>query len=184
MERKSLIKDRKGQVNTLAPAILSLVFAAVVLIFGIVMSQELRDTQTGDYSASVANESITAFVGDTNQTLAGASTCGFGAVDTTSLVVYNATNSSGGTTAINIVGSANYTIGADGQLSNATDDYSDYAWQVSYDYSWGGEACISANKTVVGLGAFADFWEIIVLAIVITVVIGLLLIIFGGRRQR
>jgi len=90
-----LFKKKKGQVNTLAPAILSLVFAGIVLVFGLVMSQELRDTQTA-----------------------------------------------------------------------------------------GTEAFEAANLTVVGLGTFADFWEIIVLAIVITVVIGLLLIVFGGRGRR
>ncbi len=89
------ILNKKGQVNTLAPAILSLTFAAIVLVFGLVMTQELRDTQTS-------------------------------------------------TT----------------------------------------EAYAAANKTVVGLGTFADFWEIIVLAIVITVVIGLLLVIFGGTGGR
>ncbi len=87
--------SKKGQLNTLAPAILSLVFAAVVLVFGLVISQELRDTQTA-----------------------------------------------------------------------------------------GTEAFVAANETVVGLGTFADFWEIIVLAVVITVVIGLLLVVFGGRRAR
>lgn len=89
---KSLL-NRKGQVQTLAPAILALIFAGIVLVFGLVMSQELRDTQTA-----------------------------------------------------------------------------------------GTDAYIAANKTVVGLGTFGDFWEIIVLAVVITVVIGLLLIVFGGRR--
>ena len=87
--------NKKGQINTLAPAILALVFAGIVLVFGLVMSQELRDTQTD-----------------------------------------------------------------------------------------GTEAYEAANLTVVGLGTFADFWEIIVLAIVITVVIGLLLIVFGGGTKR
>jgi len=89
------LRQKKGQVSSLAPAILSLVFAAIVLVFGMVMTQELRDTQ-------------------------------------------------GATT----------------------------------------EAYTAANLTVVGLGTFADFWEIIVLAIVITVVIGLLLVVFGGRTRR
>ena len=88
------LMDKKGQVQTLAPAILSLVFAAVVLVFGLVISQELRDTQTPG------------------------------------TVAYNA-----------------------------------------------------ANDTLVGLGSFSDFWEIIVLAIVITIVIGLLLVVFGGQRR-
>lgn len=87
--------NKRGQVQSLAPAILGLVFAAVVLTFGLVISQSLRDTQTA-----------------------------------------------------------------------------------------GTEAYEAANLTVVGLGTFADFWEIIVLAIVITVVIGLLLVVFGERGGR
>lgn len=90
-----LKNKKRGQLNTLAPAILALVFAGIVLVFGLVISQELRDTQTA-----------------------------------------------------------------------------------------GTEAYNAANLTVFGLGTFANFWEIIVLAIVITVVIGLLLVIFGGRRGR
>ena len=84
----------KGQLNTLAPSILALVFGAVVLVLGLVISQQLRDTQT---------------------------------------------------------------VGTD--------------------------AFAAANKTLVGLGTFADFWEIIVLAIIIAVVIGLLLTVFGGRAR-
>jgi len=86
---------KKGQVQSIAPAILALVFAAIVLVFGLVITQSLRDTQV-----------------------------------------------------------------------STTDAYQ------------------AANKTIAGLATFADFWEIIVLAIVITVVIGLLLVIFGGRGRR
>ncbi len=88
--------SKKGQIGGLASSILALVFAAVVLVFGLVISQELRDTQTAGTDA--------------------------------------------------------------------------------YD---------AANETLVGLGTFADFWEIIVLAVVISVVIGLLLTVFGrGGRGR
>ena len=93
--RSILEKNKKGQIQSLAPAILGLVFAAIVLVFGLVISQSLRDTQTV-----------------------------------------------------------------------------------------GTEAYAAANDTIVGLGTFADFWEIIVLAVVITVVIGLLLVVFGGRGRR
>ena len=89
------MNQKRGQLSGMATAILSLVFAAIVLVFGLVIGQELRDTQTA-----------------------------------------------------------------------------------------GTEAYIAANSTVHGLGTFADFWEIIVLAIVITVVIGLLLVVFGGKRNR
>jgi len=92
---RAILKNKKGQVNSLAPAILSLVFAAVVLILGLVISQELRDTQTA-----------------------------------------------------------------------------------------GTDAYVAANDTLVGLATFADFWEIIVLAIITAIVIGLLLTVFGGKRSR
>ena len=87
--------QNKGQVQTLAPAILALVFAAIVLVFGLVISENLRDTQTA-----------------------------------------------------------------------------------------GSDAFEAANDTIIGLSTFADFWEIIVLAIVITIVIGLLLVVFGGGARR
>ena len=87
--------SKKGQIQQLTPAILALVFAAIVLVFGLVITQNLTDTQA------------------------------------TSTEAYKA-----------------------------------------------------GNKTVYGLGTFADFWQIIVLAVVIAVVIGLLLVVFGGAVRR
>lgn len=87
--------NKKGNLQLMTPAILALVFAAIVLVFGLVITQELVDTQ--------------------------------------------------GTTT---------------------------------------EAYRAGNLTVVGLGTFADFWEIIVLAVVVAVVIGLLLIVFSSRRVK
>jgi uncharacterized membrane protein YphA (DoxX/SURF4 family) len=89
------MENKKGQIQSIAPAILALVFAAIVLVFGLVIMQSLRDTQTA-----------------------------------------------------------------------------------------GTDAYISANDTITGLATFSDFWEIIVLAVVISVVIGLLLVVFGGGSKR
>ena len=89
------MENKRGQIQQLAPAILALVFAAIVLVFGLVISQELRDTQTA-----------------------------------------------------------------------------------------GTDAYIAANDTLVGLASFSDFWTIIVLAVVITIVIGLLLVVFGGAGRK
>lgn len=103
MKSISRFMSKKGQIQSIAPAILILVFASVVLVFGLIMLQELRDTP----------------------------------------------------------------IVAGGGLEKVNDT-----------------AFTAANQTIIGLGTFGDFWEIIVLAIVITVVIGLLLTVFGGRTQR
>ena len=87
-------KAKKGNLGILVPSILSLILAAAILVFGLVITEKLRDTTTGS---------------DSNT---------------------------------------------------------------------------AANKTIEGLGSFADFWEIIVLAVVITIVIGLLLVVFSGRKAK
>ena len=164
--------NKKAQVQTLAPAVLALVFAGIVLVFGIVMSQELRDIDTLKSAASVANETG-GYLNTTGYTLdseVGSKTNNFAITE-----VWNVTT---------ILLSGNYSVDSGtGVVSNAsTTTYANVT--ISYTYDTGEEAWDASNNTVAGLGAFADFWEIIVLAIVITVVIGLLLIVFGGRRGR
>jgi len=102
MEKLSQIKAKKGQIGSLAPAIITLVVSAVFLILGLVMLQEFRDTDVVGGSSSLMNDT----------------------------------------------------------------------------------AYVQTNLTLTGLGTFADFWEIIVLAVVISVVIGLLLVVFGRAGNR
>ncbi len=178
------MRDKKGQVNTLAPAILALVFAAIVLVFGIIITQSLRDMDTmNDVAVSVVNETLSSVTED-GETATNSELCGFGA-----FVVTEAINETGNS----IIPTTNYTVdaaagtvtfsgGAGGHGIGYGYNTSD--WDVSYTYKWGDTACQQANLTVYGLGTFADFWEIIVLAIVITIVIGLLLVIFGGASGR
>ena len=92
---KSLYEQKRGQVQALSGNVLSLMIAAIILVLALVITQELRDTQTA-----------------------------------------------------------------------------------------GTDAYTAANKTVVGLGTFGDFWTIIVLAIVASIVIGLILYSFGGKGKR
>lgn len=48
----------------------------------------------------------------------------------------------------------------------------------------GSDAFVAANKTVVGIGKFGDFWTIIVLAIVAAVVLGIIFALFGPATKR
>ena len=95
MESLLTKKSKKGNLNLIVPAILALVLAASILVFGLIITEKLRDTATT-----------------------------------------------------------------------------------------GSEAFTAANKTVVGLGTFADFWSIIVLAVVIAVVVGLLLMVLSSRKVK
>jgi hypothetical protein len=94
-EKMRAIQSKKGNLNLIVPAILALVLAASILVFGLIITEKLRDTATA-----------------------------------------------------------------------------------------GSEAFRAANKTVIGLGTFADFWSIIVLAVVIAVVVGLLLMVLSSRKVK
>jgi len=64
---------------------------------------------------------------------------------------------------------------------------SEYAWSqilTTYEQEYAGSGKDSINKTVVGLAGFSNFWDIIILAVIISIVIGLILVGFGGRAQR
>ena len=172
-------QHKKGQVGGLAPAIISLVFAGIVLVMGIIMSQGITDTRDGTEIGTISvNETLT-LTATSIVTPAHAHQTDCGYESWTPTAVYNDTDLGNQTLAV----TTDYTINAaNGTISNVT--YWETPLKVTYTYTWGGEACEVGNLTVVGLGTFADFWEIIVLAIVITVVIGLLLVIFGGQQRR
>ena len=169
------MRDKKGQVNTLAPAILALTFAAIVLVFGIVMTQGVTDTRDGTVTATVsANETLTLTGSGTSSAITHATDCGY--TGWTPTVIYN------GSTNEILELATDYTVNVAGTITNVT--YVVTPLLTTYTYTWGGEACEAGNQTVIGLGTFADFWEIIVLAIVISIVIGLLLVVFGGKQRR
>ncbi len=175
---KKILLNKKGQVQSIAPAILALLFAAIVLVFVLIMTQSMRDTpivQVGTAAATIVNESVAFNVTPNVATIDLAKATEPGALCSVSQV---RNGTVGG-----LINSGNYTISAC-SITNLTSTYSAVDWKVDYSWTRGGEAYISANKTITGLATFADFWEIIVLAIVITVVIGLLLVVFGGRSRR
>lgn len=171
--------SKKGQVQNIAPAVLALIFASVVLIFGLVIMQSIRDTDiiAQADSASVANE-VETTVDEAGEQLG----CN-GQPGANSFVVSAVTNTTSG----HAIAAANYTVSSTGLISYSATGHcycNNTNWNVTYTCQHGDEVYSDSNTTIVGLGTFGDFWEIIVLAIVISVVIGLLLVVFGGRRAR
>ena len=176
MELKPIF-SKKGQLNLLAPAVLALVFAAIILTIGLVINQEIRDTDivSQDVTGSASNETL-ATVTEAGEDFANV---GLPAVTCSISVVHNATDGV-------VIPATNYTQTNCNLASNTDTDinFNNTNWNVTYTYAYGGSAFTASNDTVVGLGTFADFWGIIVLAIIAVVVIGLLLTVFGGRKAR
>jgi len=172
-----LTHTKKGQINTLAPAIIALIIAAVFLVLGLIIVQSMRDVPL------VVQAVTTTILNDTvNLSDSGSNVAQVGDRGANSFVqVGDVINASGG----EIITSTNYTFSTAGVLTTVTTSlYNSTNVNVSYSYKHGDGAYESANKTIVGLGTFADFWEIIVLAIVITIIIGLLLLVFGRKQGR
>ena len=170
--------NKKGQVGAMAPAILTLVVAGIILVLGVIILQEMRDTDTFTkaISGTVSNEVITT-VTETGENLAKATApagvCTVTAVtNSTSATAIPSTNY----TATNC--NVKYSSVGNGQGFNNSN------WNVTYTYTEGDEAYRGTNDTIVGLGSFGDFWTIIVLAIVASIVIGLILMSFGGKKAR
>jgi hypothetical protein len=161
--------NRKGQLDMLVPTILLLVVAGAILVLGLQLMAGFAIV-TDDYVSSVVNESGTILTA--GYTLAKSTAPGF------TLQSISATNLTG---TFAVIPSANYTVSSVGVVTNATPTvYTGAA--LSYTYTYGQESYKSANKTIVGVGSFADFWSLIVLAVVIAIVVGLLLMVMSSRR--
>ena len=48
----------------------------------------------------------------------------------------------------------------------------------------GTEAYSAANETIVGIGKFGDYFDLMTLAVVVAVIIGLLLVVFAVRGKK
>lgn len=170
------ILSKKGQLQTLAPSIIALVLAATLLIVGLVMIQELRDTDVVSKAntATATHETLSTVIDGTGETLAGAS------ASACAVTTIAAINASGG----EAIAAGNYSVASCILTAASSGPYNNTDWNVTYTYTYGDETYDSATSTVTGMGTFADFWEIIVLAIVISIVMGLLLLAFGGPGRR
>lgn len=166
--------DKKGQLSVLAPSIITLVIAAVFLILGLVVIQETRDTDvvTQAIQSTVTNETINF----TN----GRDVAKVGDRGANSFSLLNLTNATSGV----MIPTTNYSLSPAGKLTTHLGFFNSTNVKITYSYKHGDESYDTANKTLTGISNFSDYWELIVLAIVITIVIGLLLTIFANRGGR
>lgn len=169
------MRSKKAQGTSLVvPAILTLALAGLILVFSLIIITETID-ETVDTSAATNNETLTT-VDEKGELVTGRVHCGF-----TGLTVVVATNATGGER----IESGNYTTDGAYVKSQGKAPFNATNWNVSYTYQYGaGEACEAGNETLVGMGKMADYFDLIVLAIVITVVISLLLIVFTMRKVK
>lgn len=169
------MKDKKGNINLIVPSILVLTLAAILLVFGLLILDEVKEETAGIESHSVTAEVVTQAELTASTAIANAGACQFGGLSVSSC--------SNGSAAGIVIASGNYSVGSN-YINNLTNTFSTASWYCNYTYTDGGEACRAANETIVGMGKFADYYDLIVLAIVITIIISLLLVVFSLRKQQ
>lgn len=169
------IIGKKGQVNTLAPALIALTVAGMFLILGIIILESIRDTDVVRISGSgiTTNESLT--IVDGNGVVMTNCSSRPGSIVTMDVVE----NGSDG-----VIYSGNYSVSGCRLVATAGTPYNNTLINASYYFTFGEDAYESTNTSVVGIATFADFWEIIVIGIVTAVTIGLLLVVFGRQGRR
>ena len=156
---------------------MNLLIAGFLFVVGLIMLDDIF-VNMGDESVTVVNETLTT-VDENGEQVVNAGACAFN-----SFVPLIVTDSSDG----NTIGSTNYTYDARQGIiysiaTNTTINNSD--WNVTYTYEFGNSsACLGTNKTIAGQGKFGDYVDLIVLAIIITVVTSLILIGFTMRRVK
>lgn len=171
------MRDKKANLNMLVPGILAIVLAAILLVFGLMMLDDLL-LETSTTLTAVTNETLSA-VTETGETVTNADACGFNGFAVTSVV-----NATGGED----ITSGNYTVDARQGIVYSTGDAvrNNTDWNVSYTYNApdNEDVCNPANATLEGIGQFGDYVDLIVLAIVISIVIGLILMVMSVRKVR
>jgi len=169
------MKNKKGNTQLVLTGVLTITLAAILFIMGLIMLDELF-IDTATTVSTIVNETINSV--KTNVSLANAGACGFHNFAITS--IYNKTGDIR-------LSTGNYSIVNDriGKiLYTGVGTLYDASWNVSYTYISGEgiEACEAGNETIAGMGKFGDYFDLIILAIVIAVVISLLLVVFSLRR--
>lgn len=175
MDSLSKIKvNKKGQVNTLTASILAIVIASLILVFTIIIQQNLRDTNLLRKVPGVVTNETGAFINATIYRVTNN-----GARIFADFSITQARNGTNGA----VISSANYTTFANnGTVINNTN----VQWNnvhLDYSYTYGGEAFDTANETLVANGTFADFFPMIILAVIVGIILGILLGVFGGKPR-
>ena len=167
-----MYKQKKAQLTGLPMVIITLILAAMLLIMGLLLLNGFI-TSTDNYSGTVVNET-TGWINSSGYTLAQANIApGFNSPSITA--VFNKTTA---------LTTANYTLVGNRIYNASPNNFYLGTVNISYTYKYGGESYLVTNKSIEGTASFADFWEIIVLAVVITIILGIILAVMSQKRVK
>jgi len=174
---------KKGQMNLqgLYGAVLLFVTIGIMIGIGIFILQETADA-TSTTAFTVVNESHTiSTIDDVNGVaLTGSSVCGSQLFVITTVI--NDSNT--------VIVAANYTVGIDnGLFGNLTgDSMGGTEWNITYTYTGTADnsttsSCRALTTVGTGIGGFADWIAVIIVALAAAIVLGIVINSFGRRES-
>lgn len=180
---KSLLENKKGNVDLIMSGVMVLVFAGFLFVMGIIMLDELfYDTATT--TTVVFNESFTTVTNDSSETVANATACGFNKFSIINMTWYlNQTAITSTNYEVDNAYLGTWSLSSTG-AANASLNNTNLSISYQYDSANGAEVCSAANETLVGQGKFGDFFDLIVLAIIIVAIITLIIGVVGAREVK
>jgi len=173
------MKDKKGQIQLVLFGVITLAMVGFLLIMSLIMLDSMM-IGNNDLTLIVTNETVVPG-NEAGVRIVNNGRCGFSAF--TVLALSNSTTSA-------VINLNNYSWGdRDGILKYKSPDSeiwnTSQTMNVSYSYSYSNDsACLSANSTIFGMGRFADYIDLIALAIIITVILSLVMVIVSRRTTQ
>ncbi len=183
---KGLTKCRKGQktfnIASLGVIAIALVVAAVILGMGGTILEKIQGAQS-DSSATVSNNDSLTWAGN-NTAISFIQS----RISTSTVVLYNngtKVNKGSGTSANYTVTSTAITIlnSSLGPKGVTGSDWLTSELNASYSYSYGGVAFNSSNSGLTGVATMSEFIPTIAIVAVAVIVIGLVMVMLGRRRE-
>ena len=173
------MKNKKAQqtIGNLPSSIIAIVVAIIILVLGVVILQEIRDVPM------VAQGESTSYFNTTLTTVneAGEYMCPRpGAVCSPVTAVWN--ESSLDAVPVGNYSQTNCLLAYSG--ATVEDGLNNTNWNYTVSCTYGGVSYTTGNASLVGVGNFSDFIPIIIIALAASIVIGLILLGFLGRKTQ
>ena len=164
---------------------LSILLSVIVMLFSIgllvmifsLMGSGLQTASQVTGTVSV-NETLTIDGTGISSAISANDECGY--TEWTPTAVYNCTAGCDGATNETLVVTTDYTINANGTLTNVT--WVNTPLLVTYTYEWGGEACEVINDTTVAISGVTDWFAIFIVITAMLVLILLTVIIITAIK--
>jgi len=163
--------NKKGQTNSLQGIAITLVIVGIVLGIGFIILDEFKDAAP-TYTGTVTNET-NAYINTTGYTLDQADACEF-----SNPVITQILNASDGA----VIGLGNATVTSAGLVTNATTT----TWaavNISYTYTYGGEACEGVADTIDATANIPDWLSIIVILAIVGIILAIVFNVLPKSRN-